>query len=67
MGVGFGDEMIEGWVKEVRMALVVRTMRKPVAAVHAHMNVPKGLSDGLVCDVNLAHPWIQIVERWEGG
>ena len=64
MGVGFGDQMIEGWVKAVRMALVVRTTRKPVAAVHAEMNVPEGL---LVCDVNPAHPWIQIMERWEGG
>ena len=56
MGVGFGDKIIEYWVKAVRMALVVRTTRKPVAAVNAGMNVPKELSDGLVCDVNLAHP-----------
>ena len=67
MGVGFGDQMTEGWMKEVRMALVVRTTRKPVAAIHAEMDVPEGLSDGLVRDVNLAHPWIQIMQRWEGG
>ena len=42
MGVGSRDEMVEGWVKEVGMALVVRTTRKPVAAVHVEMNVPKG-------------------------
>ena len=56
MGVGSRDEMNEDRVKDVRMALVARTTRKPVAAVHAEMNVPEGLSDGLVCDVNLAHP-----------
>ena len=55
--------MIEGWVKEERVTLVVRTTRKPVAAVHAEMNVPKGAIGwfGL-----RAHPWIQITERWEG-
>ena len=35
MGVGSRDEMIEDWVKEVRMALVART------TIAAEMNAPK--------------------------